>query len=288
MTTVELLNWATNYLDSAGISSARHEVETILLHSASITRLELYIGDINLDESRRHEFKTIVKKRAEKIPLQYLLESANFMGFDFKVKPGVFIPRPETELLVEEALKILGFNTETRWIILDLCSGSGNISISLTKSVSNCRMLAVDISMDAIEIARENAKLHGVGERIEFYHGDMFSALNGIKPEMLDMIISNPPYIPLNLLEDLSPEVKSEPRIALNGGDKGLSFYKRIIREGSPYLCKGGWLLMEMGDGQAEEIRSILEESRVFNVHQVITDYNGMMRVIIARKVWIN
>ena len=284
MTTVELINWAANYLDSAGIPSARHEVEEMLSRVLKTSRLALYIGDIIPDMAERFEFEDIVKKRAKRAPLQYLLGNTNFMGFDFKVKPGVFIPRPETEMLVEEALKILEFNTETRWTILDLCSGSGNISISLTKSVSNCRMLAVDISMDVIEIARENAKFHGVGENIEFYQGDMFSALNGIEPGKLDMIISNPPYIPASLLKDLPPEVKSEPRIALNGGDDGLTFHNRIISEGLPYLRQGGWLLMEMGDGQAEEIRNILQESRAFNVHEVIRDYNGKMRVIIARK----
>ncbi|MBI3008365.1 MAG: peptide chain release factor N(5)-glutamine methyltransferase [Candidatus Omnitrophica bacterium] len=284
MTTVELINWAADYLDSAGIPSARHEVEDMLSHVLKISRLALYIGDIIPDTAERFEFENIVKKRAKRAPLQYLLGNTNFMGFDFKVKPGVFIPRPETEMLVEEALKILEFNTKTRWTILDLCSGSGNISISLTKSVSNCRMLAVDISMDAIEIARENAKSHGVGERIEFYHGDMFSAVGEGCLNRIDMIVSNPPYIPANLLNDLSPEVRVEPRVAIDGGDRGLTLYRRIISEGSPYLHKGGWLLMEMGDGQAEEIRSMLQESRVFNVHEIIRDYNGMMRVIIARK----
>lgn len=285
MNTVELLDWAIGCLGSAGILSARYDSEIILSSIVKTSRLDLYMERRTIEIAKRFEFESIVEKRAERIPLQYILGNANFMGFDFRVKPGVFIPRPETELLVEEALKILNLSPleypEMRWIILDLCSGCGNISISLTKSISNCRMLAIDTSPDALDIARENAKLHGVGERIEFYEGDMFNPLND---NMLDMIISNPPYIPTKLLDNLSPEVKLEPRIAIDGGDDGLAFYKRIISECMPYLREGGWLLMEVGDDQAEEIRSILQESRVFNVHQVIKDYNGMMRVIIARK----
>ncbi len=286
MDTVELLDWATGCLGSAGILSARYDSEIILSSIVKTSRLDLYLERRTIEIAKRFEFESIVEKRAERIPLQYILGNANFMGFDFRVKPGVFIPRPETELLVEEALKILNLNPETRWTILDLCSGCGNISISLTKSISNCRMLAADISRETIRVAQENARCHGVGERIEFHEGDMFSALNDDRLNTLDMIISNPPYIPTKLLDNLSPEVKLEPRIAIDGGDDGLTFHKRIISECMPYLREGGWLLMEIGENQSDSIIGIFQASKRFSVEEIVRDYNGKMRIIIARKTW--
>jgi len=232
-------------------------------------------------------------------PIQYITGSAEFCGLDFRVDHRVLIPRPETELLVEAVIEIAAFRgTRTETIkILDLCTGSGNIAVALavrlrpstlseteglTKSISNCRITASDISPDAIEVARLNAIRNGVYDEIEFKKSDLLLDVDG----RFDIIVSNPPYIARDEFPSLQEEVKREPRIALDGGEDGLDFYRRIVAALPGHLKRGGSLVMEIGYGQRAALAGIIGDSGLFRLSDIKRDHNGIDRVVIAE--WIN
>ena len=191
-------------------------------------------------------------------PLQYIMGKEKFFGLDFIVNEHVLIPRPETEVLVETALELLDNRQATtdERKILDLGTGSGNIAISLTKNAANCRIVASDISGNAIETAKENARLNGVFEKIVFTESDLFCDIEG----RFDLIVSNPPYIAQYEFETLQKEVLKEPLLALDGGEDGLDFYRRIFGEAPQYLKDGGYCVVEIGFGQLQGIRNIIEK----------------------------
>ena len=214
-------------------------------------------------------------------PVQYIIGHAEFCGLDIAVNENVLIPRPETELLVDKAVEVAkSQKTDVR--ALDLCTGSGNIAIALTKGVSACRIVASDISGGALEVARSNADRFGVSGKIEFVKSDLFDKIN----DRFDIIVSNPPYIAKFEFETLQKEVLREPRIALDGGDDGLDFYRKIIASAPAYLRPGGYVLFEIGFGQAAEIKKIISASGNFNIIEVAKDFNGIDRVITLQ--WIN
>lgn len=225
-------------------------------------------------------------------PIQYVMGSTEFCGLEFQVDERVLIPRPETELLVQAAARLAGLKTsKTDTLeILDLCTGSGNIAIalmaaryaSLTKNLSNCKIIASDISPDALEVARRNAIRNGVYDGIEFVYSDLFIDIKG----RFDIIVSNPPYIAKHEFLTLQEEVLKEPRIALDGGADGLDFYRRIIAALPEYLRRGGYVAMEIGYGQKAAIADIIAESGAFKLSDVKKDFNGIDRVIVAE--WIN
>lgn len=220
-------------------------------------------------------------------PLQYIIGKEKFFGLDFLVDERVFIPRPETEVLVHTALDIVNDVRSTLYAvqdicILDLCTGSGNIAISLTKNLTHCKIIASDISEAALELAKENAASNGVSENISFIKSDLFNNIKG----RFDIIVSNPPYVARNEFQTLQKEVLKEPRLALDGGADGLDFYRRIFREIRAYLKKGGYLLMEIGYGQREAIKEIINASKDFEVIDVKEDQYLIERVIVTK--WIN
>jgi len=224
------------------------------------------------------------------LPEQYRTGIAYFMDFDLKVSRDTFIPRPETEILVERVVEgahslagtdgVLNWNSPCQMFILDVGTGSGNIAISLTKYLRHSKIIALDISHEALVNARENACYMGVSERICFAQSDMFSALT--RSQVFDIIVCNPPYISERDMADLPPEVKAEPYTALFGGHDGLDFYRRISLEACYYLRKGGLVLMEMGYDQSECVRQMLETAGYVEV-EVFKDYAGIERVIKAR-----
>ncbi|MFA6321787.1 MAG: peptide chain release factor N(5)-glutamine methyltransferase [Candidatus Omnitrophota bacterium] len=215
------------------------------------------------------------------MPIQYIIGHTEFCGLDIKVDENVLIPRPETELLVEKAVEVAK-SQKAAVAILDLCTGSGNIAIALTKRVSACRIFASDISEGALKIARANIEHHGASGSIELVKSDLFDKIN----DRFDMIVSNPPYIAKFEFETLQKEVLREPWTALDGGEDGLDFYRRII--GSAHLClkPGGHILFEIGFGQAKEIKQIISSSGNFKIIDIAKDFNEIDRVIIAQ--WIN
>lgn len=215
-------------------------------------------------------------------PIQYVIGHTEFCGLDIMVNENVLIPRPETELLVESAkamvCRFAGLPV-SRLNILDLCTGSGAIAIALTKSVSDCRIIASDISAEALDVARMNAERHGASGKIEFVKSDLFLNIK----DKFDIILSNPPYIAKFEFETLQKEVLKEPRMALDGGEDGLDFYRKIISAAPAHLRSGGHIIFEIGFGQFNEIRKIIETNGIFKVVEVKKDFNNIDRVVIAR-----
>ncbi len=238
-----------------------------------------------LGKDKASRIASVLKRRMQGEPLQYILGKQEFMGLEFKVTPDVLIPRPETEILVEEALKIarqLVSRPVSPLRILDMGTGSGCVAVSLAKLLPGAEIEAVDISRDALRIAKENARLNNV--RIHFIEGDLFSAFS-FQLSAYSLIISNPPYIPTGEIDGLQVEIGYEPKIALDGGKDGLDFYRRLIAQAPPFLRPGGELIMEMGAGQLERISELLHRSRELELTEVVKDYSRLDRIIAARKV---
>jgi len=258
----------------------RLDAEIMLADLLGVSRAELYIYEGQVKPDIIDKFNAFVKERESGSPLAYILGRAEFMGLEFKVTPDVLIPRPETELLVEQAIKAgKGFKSP---FILDLGTGSGNIAISLTKFLSDCKIIASDVSEAALSVAKKNAVLNYVQDKIEFRTGDLF---NGLDSYRFDIIISNPPYVARPEFEGLQREIGFEPCLALDGGIDGLDFYRRIIKEARAFLSDGGFLCMEIGFGQAGRIKSLFEKYSYKNI-LFIEDYNTIKRVAIGQ--WIN
>lgn len=232
-----------------------------------------------------------IKPVAPHTPIQYIIGSTDFCGYQFSVDDRVLIPRPETELVVEKAVDIInsGQSATRRLRILDLCTGSGNIAISLarklssglTKDVTDCTILASDISDGALEVSSVNARSNGLGDRISFVKSDLFKYIGGL----FDIIVSNPPYIARDEFATLQEEVLKEPHIALDGGPDGLVFYRKILSALPSHLERQGALVMEIGYGQLRRIRAIVEGGQ-FRITEVLKDINGIDRVVVVR--WIN
>jgi len=215
-------------------------------------------------------------------PVQYIIGKEKFCGLDLIVDERVLIPRPETQDLVETGRELISEcrRTGSERRILDLCTGSGCIAIALTKSVTDCKIIASDISESALAVAVMNARQHGFAGRISFVKSDMFDTISG----RFDMIISNPPYIARYEFSGLQKEVLAEPRISLDGGEDGLDFYRRIAAEASGHLEEDGHLVLEIGFGQAAFVKDILEREGDLRVIDVKPDHNGIKRVVVAKR----
>lgn len=266
-----------------------NEGELLFTEILGCDRLSLYLNKnsaLGRDESV--VVSSVLKRRLSGEPLQYILGKIEFMGLEFKVSPDVFIPRPETEILVETVLNIVSpltrpFVCPLR--ILDVGTGSGCIAISLAKLLKGTEMTAVDISQEALDIAKQNALLNNV--EINFLQSDLFNTQD-LRPNTYDLIISNPPYIPTEDIENLQLQIQYEPVIALDGGKDGLDFYRWIIKNSPKYFKKGGYLIMEMGFNQRDAIEDIFYNSRDFKIKEVVKDYNNIDRIIVARKTSTN
>lgn len=250
---MKILNWTKGYLAEKGVENARLEAEWLLCKVLSLDRVGLYMNfDKPLQENELASYRSMVSRRAQREPLQYILGSQEFMGLEFTVTPAVLIPRHDTEVLVTEALKRVCAPAR----ILDIGLGSGCIAVTLAVRLPGADVSGVDNSAEALAIARENAERHGVNVRC--IPGSLFAPLHG---ERFDMIVSNPPYIPTEDLAALQPEVRAfEPGTALDGGIDGLDFYRRIIPAAAGYLQPGGWLLVEIGIGQAAAVTALFSE----------------------------
>ncbi|HYA94502.1 MAG TPA: peptide chain release factor N(5)-glutamine methyltransferase [Thermodesulfobacteriota bacterium] len=288
MTLLESLNQTTHRLRNHRIENPRLSAELLLARSLNLSREGLYRHlPEPVKEPEKEVLEGLIQRRISGEPLQYILGLQEFWSIDFKVDPRVLIPRPETELLIEQSLPILSERSLKRnSSVLEIGTGSGAIAIALTKEVKNIFLIATDISREALVLARENAKSAGVQDRIQFLNGDLFGPLHPPKGEApFDLILSNPPYITRPKIDTLAKEVKDyEPRIALDGGDDGLAFYRRIIPEASLYLRKGGWLLLEVALGQSGIVSKMIEEGGNFLKPESIPDLSGIGRVVKAQK----
>jgi release factor glutamine methyltransferase len=249
-TTLKVLNWTKGYLAEKGITNARLEAEWLLCAALDLDRIGLYLNfDKPLTDSELAAYRSLVARRANREPLQYILGSQDFYGLDFAVTPAVLIPRHDTEVLVAEALKRAAADCR----ILDIGLGSGCIAVALAANLPGAAVCGVENSAAALAVARENADRHGV--RLQFFAGSLFEPLPS---ERFDVIVSNPPYIPSGDLAGLDPEVRDfEPRAALDGGTDGLDFYRLLIPAAVDHLQPGGWLLVEVGIDQAAAVKDI-------------------------------
>ena len=231
-----------------------------------------------LSKEQLEKYFLCIKKIVSGIPLQHITNLQEFMKLNFYVDENVLIPRPDTEILVEEVIKI---STKVRAKkILDLCTGSGAIAVSLAKYLENVQITAVDISSKALQVAIRNAKNNNVEEKITFIESDLFT---DIAKEKYDIIVSNPPYIKSNVIPNLNEEVRKEPYIALDGGLDGLNFYKKIIKDGYEYLKYKGYLCLEIGYDQKEEVEQIIKnDDKYFNTYSK-KDLYGNDRIIVTQ-----
>lgn len=259
------------------------EVEILLSHALSCSREELYLNNGFIDDGVFELCEVLIGRRLSGESLQYITGHAEFMGLDFIVNKNTFIPRPETEILVEEVFQFTIHHspfTDNGLRMLDLCTGSGNIAASLARLIPKAEIIATDISESALKIARENASIHGVDKRVKFYKGDLFQVLPIDKEHKFDIIVCNPPYIRNDELVALQKEVTLEPRVALDGGRDGLDFYRHIANDASRYLRKNGVLLMEMGANQSGAVKTIFNSTGSFKIHKITKDFSGLDRVI--------
>jgi release factor glutamine methyltransferase len=288
MTILEVLNGSTNYLKDHRVENPRLNAELLLARSLNLSRERLYMRlDDQVEERGKEVLEKLIQRRISGEPLQYILEHQEFWSLDFKVDPRVLIPRPETELLVEQSLLILSESSLRRTpSLLEIGTGSGAIAIALARELKNLFMVATDISMEALVLARENARSAGVRHQIDFVNGDLFGPLHPSKERApFDLILSNPPYITRRKINRLAREVKDhEPRIALDGGEDGLAFYRCIIPEAHFYLREGGWLLLEVALGQSGIVSGMIEEGGNFLKPESIPDLSGIGRVVKAQK----
>ncbi len=262
-----------------------NETELLFTEILNCDRLSLYLNkDMVLDKDKSTFISSVLKRRLKAEPIQYILGKTEFMGLEFKVNKDVFIPRPETEILVETAIKSVSSVKRQASSVLDLGTGSGCIAISLAKFLSDVKIIATDISQETIKISKYNARLNNVTDKIRFIYSDLFTDY-GLRITGYDIIVCNPPYIPTEEIEGLQPEIKYEPRIALDGGSDGLDFYRRIVTCAPNYLNKCGFLIMEMGFGQREPIENIFQKSGKFEIIEVVGDYSNIERVIVAKNI---
>ncbi len=259
------------------------EAEFLFSQIIGCDRASLYLNrDMHLNTRDAGFVSSALKRRFLGEPIQYILGVADFMGIEFKVTPSVLIPRPETEILVETAVKLLpsAFSGD----ILDIGTGSGCIAVSLARAFPGASIKAVDISFEALQVAKANAVSNHLQAQIEFIHNDLFPPRHH-SPGKYDLIISNPPYIISQEIDGLQIEVRKEPRLALDGGIDGLDFYRRIIEGSLNYLNGSGLLIMEMGFNQAKAIKNSFQKSRNFEIIEAVRDYSGIERVIAARLI---
>ncbi len=277
-----LILWTADHLRKQGIESPRLEAELLLAHAMKCKRIDLMIRFLEEPTpAERASYRELVKKRADHWPTAYLVGEREFYLLAYEVTPATLIPRPDTETLVGEALE--QFKTRSIVNVLDLGTGSGCIAISIAHRQTSVKVVAVDLSPDALEVAKRNAERHGVAERIDFRQGDLYAAL---KPsEQFDLIVSNPPYITPTELADLAKEVRDhEPRLALDGGPDGLAFYRRIAMGATTYLSATGSLILEIGSTQADAVIEIFTSSGQFEVFPVKKDQAGRARVVVAHR----
>ena len=294
MTVLEAIQKSTDFLGKKNVESPRLQTELLLAHVLKMPRMKMYLNfDRALTTAETDALRELVKRRGQREPLQHIVGSTSFCGFEMAVSRHALVPRPETEMLAELGWQWLGKHSTPNTqhstsncqnavpSALDFGTGTGCIAIAMAAKCPNAKITALDISAEALALARENAARNNVVGRIEFLHGDGFAALaSGAR---FDLIVSNPPYIASAEIATLDPEVRDfDPRAALDGGTDGLDFYRRLATEAKNFLKPDGKIMLEFGDGQADAIKTIFEMEK-WIVEAVQEDYSQRARIIIAR-----
>lgn len=272
----ELLRYGKGKLEKQKVEDASIISRILMQYVLKIDRNKLIINkNDNVDINKENEYKEYIEKIIKGKPVQYITNNQEFMKLNFYVDENVLIPQPDTEILVEEVIKSIDIMENIE--ILDMCTGSGCIGISLAKNIKNTKVTLVDISKEAIEIAKKNAIQNGVENKVTFIQSDMFENVKG----KFDIIVSNPPYIETDIIQTLDKQVQNEPHIALDGGKDGLDFYKILINEAHKYLKKDGKIFLEIGYDQKQEIESLAKQSKHYKKIETIKDLSQNDRVII-------
>jgi release factor glutamine methyltransferase len=282
-TVLSLMNWTEVYLASNSIDGPRLTAELLLAHVLQCSRMDIYLNfDKPLTKEELARFKELLRRRVAREPLQYILGDAVFMGLTFKVDRRVLIPRPETEILVERTIDTLRSFGDRALRVLDIGTGSGNIAVSIAHFLKNARVVAVDVSEDALDVAEANARSHKVDDRVEFRRINILASVEGLSG--FDCVVSNPPYVTHDEANTLSPEIiKHEPRIAVFGREEGLEFFRRIAEIGMQLLNPVGVILVETAYDQAAAVKTIFTNCGYREI-EVFKDYDGNDRVVHVKK----
>jgi release factor glutamine methyltransferase len=282
VTVLEGIQKSTEFLARKDVEAPRLQAELLLAHLLKLPRMKLYLNfERVLSRSEVEELRACVQRRGRREPVQHILGSTSFCGLEIIVNPHVLVPRPETEVLAEAGWTFLAARGSQPSACLDFGTGSGCLAIALASRCPATTVHALDVSPQAIAVARQNAAAHGLTGRIQFHTGDGLGAL----PSRLrfDLIVANPPYIPTAEIDSLQPEVRDhDPRCALDGGPDGLDFYRRLAAQAPAFLAPQGRFMMELGDGQSPAVCRILQDQN-WIVEAVREDYTQHPRVAIAR-----
>lgn len=275
----EILKKEINNLKQNNIENSTLKVKILLANILNVKKEYLLIhSEEEVKQEDKIKYENNINELIKGKPLQYITNKQEFMGLNFYVDENVLIPQPDTEILVEKAIEIAETTQKNK--ILDMCTGSGCIAISLAKNINNAQIIATDISNNALNVANKNAINHNVENKIKFINSDMFNNIE----EKFDIIVSNPPYIETVTINKLEIEVQNEPHLALDGGIDGLKFYKIITNNAFKYLNENGYLLLEIGYNQQESVTQLLQDTGKYKNIETIKDLGGNYRVVIARK----
>jgi len=282
LTVLESLKLSAEYLEKKGIESPRLNAELLLADILKCKRLDLYLKyDQPLNEDELNKYREYLSRRGKNEPLQYIIGKADFFGLEFKVNPSVLIPRPETEILVDTIINLEKQKNDL--IILDIGTGSGNIAISLALNLPQSKIIALDISKEALSVAKENAEIYNASNQIEFVRKNILDEFS-LNDLMFDVIVSNPPYVGIQDYKNLQKEiVEYEPRIAVTDDEDGLKFFRKIIHLSIKHLKHHGKLFFEIGMGQSNVVYDMMKNSGLYDI-QIIKDYQNIDRVIYGIK----
>jgi release factor glutamine methyltransferase len=278
-----LLQKGDIYLKNSGVNYSRLNAESLLAHTLNVPREFLYSHiDMPLTQKVKKDFWHLIIKRSKHLPLQYLTQKTEFWSISLKVDERALIPRPETELIIEEVVRL---KKTAKLTIVDVGTGCGNIALALAHELAKAKIFATDISASALELAQENARQLGLKERVSFLLGDLLTPLEerDIKGKV-DFIVSNLPYVEPHEIEKLQPEIRLyEPRVALVSPEAELGIYRRLIEGAEGYLKKGGYLIIEFGIGQLSQLQDIFKNYKNWKIEAVKEDFCAIPRIISAR-----
>lgn len=280
MTIKEILDKGTIMLKNDKIENPKQKARLLLQHVLKMTREQIIIYDTKqINKKEEQEYISNINKLIKGKPLQQITKTQEFMKMNFYINENVLVPRPDTEVLVEEVIQIA--KTMRKPVVLDMCTGSGAIAISIAKYVEDAKIYATDVSIEALKVAQKNAKDNKVDEKIKFIESDLFSEIN--KNIKFDIIVSNPPYIKTDIIKTLNKDVQSEPIIALDGGKDGLKFYRKIIKEAYIHMKYNSYLCMEIGYDQKIDVMEIIEYQKKFTNIYCKKDLYDNDRIIVAK-----
>lgn len=280
----EILTATIDFFKKHNIPNPRLDAEVLLAHLLDIERIQLYIKyDLPLESKEIAVYRELVRKRVERVPVVYLTGEKEFMSLPLVVNKNVLIPRPETEILVEYIIDYCQDREIEGPNIVDVGTGSGAIAVSLAHYLPAARVLGIDLSTKALQVARLNIDKLGYNGRVKVIKGDLLKPLLKMKKDNVDIVVSNPPYIPRNELESLSPEVRQEPWMALDGGEDGLACYRQLIKQAKVVLVRGGVIVLEIAYNQGKSVVDLFDDN--WKDVKIEKDYAGSERLITAALV---